>query len=591
MTFDMIRKTKIICTMGPAVEKLETIKELLAGGMNIARLNFAHGDHAYHREMIWKIRKASEETGIPAAILADVKGPEIRTGAVASDTPINLVKGKSIIVTPEPVPCTEDRISITYANLPREVTPGKHILIADGLIDLEVTGVKGDEIRCLIINGGEIGSHKNVNVIGVRTALPVITEKDVKDIMFSIENRVDFIAASFIRKPENVREIRGIIGVADAKIDIIAKIEDREGLDNIDEIIRVADGVMVARGDLGVQLRAEEIPLVQKRIIRKCNAANKPVITATQMLDSMIHNPIPTRAEVTDIANAIFDGTDAIMLSGETAIGLYPVEAVRMMHRIALETEKSDEYRKRIGERIADNGQKSVADAVAGAAYITARDIGASSILTPSLHGNSPKIMSRYRPAQCIIAVTPFEEVRRNLLLFWGVIPICSQITADSDTMAVNAIRAAETAGLIRPFDKVVILAGIPVDSPIMLNTVRVHLHCRVLAKSRRGYGKRVSGRIVKVNNAAEANERIRGDGDEILLAMYLDRGFIPSLKKVKGYILQEFSAMSYGEIALHSPAIVALAGTRDAFTILEDGIEVTIDGEEKLTYAGREKR
>jgi pyruvate kinase len=582
-----LRKTKIICTLGPATSDTAKMKELLRAGMNIARFNFSHGDHAFHKEMIEKVREASREMGIPAAILIDTKGPEIRTGSLKDDVPIRLVKGKSIILTTDNVAGTAERLGISYKNLPAEVTPGKHIFIADGLIDLEVKSVSGNEILCRIVNGGEIGDHKNVNVVGVRTSLPVITEKDVKDIIFGIENQVDFIAASFIRKPDDIKEIRGIIDVADADIDIIAKIEDQEGLDNIDEIIRVADGIMVARGDLGVQIPAEEIPLVQKRIIRKCNEANKPVITATQMLESMIRNPVPTRAEVTDVANAIFDGTDAIMLSGETASGLFPVEAVAMMNKIALDTEKSGEYRERMESAFIPGERRSVAEAVAGAAFLTARNIGASAILTPSLHGNTPKIVSRYRPEQCIIAATPYEKVQRNLLLYWGVTPIISDIATDSDKLVENAIAAADGEGLIKAFDRVVILAGIPVDSPIMLNTVRVHLHCRVLAKSRRGYGKRVSGRIVKVTNLKQAEERITGDGEEILLTKYIDLGFIPVLKKVKGYILEEFSAMSYREIAEHNPSIVALAGTRDALKIIADGQTVTIDGEEKLVYEG----
>jgi pyruvate kinase len=580
-----IRKTKIICTMGPATQQPDTIAELLKAGMNIARLNFAHGDHAYHHKIITTLREVSGRTGIPVAILADVKGPEIRTGYVQDDNPVLLEKGKKIIVTPEDVPCTADRLNITYKNLPAEVTPGKHILIADGLVDLEVERVTGNEIHCVIRNGGTIGSRKNVNVVGVRTSLPVITEKDVRDIMFSIENQVDFIAASFIRRPENVKEIRGIIDVADSDIAIIAKIEDREGLDNIDEIIRVSDGIMVARGDLGVQLPAQQIPLVQKRIIKKCNAANKPVITATQMLDSMIKNPIPTRAEATDVANAIFDGTDAIMLSGETATGLYPIKAVGMMHKIALETEQSDEYRERMRQAFAFTPRKHIADAVAGAAFLTADDINANAILTPSLHGNTPKIISRFRPEQYIIAATPYDTVQRRLLLYWGVVPVISAVTSDSDTMVKNAIDAGAEAGLISAFDRVVILAGIPLDSPIMLNTVRIHLHCRVLAKSQRGYGGRVSGRVVKVDSLEEAKQRIKGG--EILLTKYIDRSYYPILARISGYILEEFSSMSFPEIEKHNPTIVALAGTRDALSLIKDNDMVTIDGGEKLVYDG----
>ena len=381
-----MRKTKIICTMGPAVRNLETMKQLLYNGMNIARFNFSHGDHEYHKESMDMLREAGRQTSIPVALLLDTKGPEIRTGRIKDDKTILLKRDNRIILTTDKVEGTEDLLSISYSKLPSEISPGKHIFIADGLVDLEVDKVSGQEIHCIIRSGAEIGSRKNVNVVGVRTSLPAITEKDVQDIMFGIENHVDFIAASFIRKPADIKEIRGIIDICDVNIDIIAKIEDQEGLDNIDEIIRVSNGVMVARGDLGVQLRPEEIPLVQKRIILKCNEQNKPVIVATQMLDSMIDNPTPTRAEVTDVANAIMDGTDAIMLSGETASGKYPVKTVAMMHKIALQIERSTEYKTRQKAYIDLPTEHNMADTIARSAYYTARDIDADAILTPSLH-------------------------------------------------------------------------------------------------------------------------------------------------------------------------------------------------------------
>ncbi len=572
--------------MGPAVKDVETIKELLRAGMNIARFNCAHGDHAYHKEMMDIIRTASRETGIPVAFLLDTKGPEIRTGYTKDNQDIVLENGGHIILTVEDVPCTDKVISLTYKNLPNDVKKGIHIFIADGIVDLEVEKVENNEVHCLIVNGGKIGSRKNVNIIGVKTNLPAITEKDVKDIIFGAENNVDFIAASFIRKATDIKEIRSIIDLCDVKIDIIAKIEDQEGLDNIDDIIRVSDGIMVARGDLGVQLPAEEIPLVQKRIISKCNDANKPVITATQMLDSMISNPIPTRAEVTDVANAVFDGTDAVMLSGETANGSYPVKAVEIMQKIAYEAENSVEYKNK--ERQYSHVKMNVADTMSISAFLVAKDINASAIIAPTLHGNTPKIISKYRPNQHIIAVTPYEEVKRKLLLYWGVYPIISEFASDSDTMIDNAIKAGQKAGFLKDFDKVVILAGIPLNSPIMLNTIRIHMLVNVIGKSSRGYGKTISGRIVKVKDIAEAENAVRGDGDEILLARYIDESFMPILKKVKGYILEEFSSMSWEEIYKVNPNLVALAGARSAMNNLSSGQIVTIDGEEKLIYEGK---
>ena len=572
--------------MGPAVRSVETIKELLKAGMNIVRFNCAHGDHAYHKEMMDIVRCASKETGIPVGLLLDTKGPEIRTGYTDGNKNIDLKTGDQIILTTEDVLCTDKMISVTYKNLPNDVKPGNHIFVADGLIDLEVLSIENGQVNCLIANGGSFGSRKNVNIIGVKTNLPAITEKDVKDILFGVENNIDFIAASFIRKASDIKEIRSIVDLCDVKIDIIAKIEDQEGLDNIDEIIRVSDGIMVARGDLGVQLPAEEIPLVQKRIIRKCNEANKPVITATQMLDSMIMNPIPTRAEVTDVANAVFDGTDAVMLSGETASGKYPLKAVEMMSKVALEAENSIEYKNK--ERKFNAAKTNMADTIAKSAFLTARDINASAIIAPTLHGNTPKFISKYRPSQHIIAVTPYEEVKRKLLLYWGVYPIISEFTQNSDAMIDNAIKSGIESKLLKHFDKVIILAGIPLDSPIMLNTIRVHMLVNVIGKSARGYGKPISGRIVRVNDIHEAQKRITGDGDEILLAKYMDESFFPILKKIKGYVLEEFSSMSWQEIFKVNPELSALAGTRNAMELLKDGQIVTIDCEEKLIYEGR---
>ena len=583
-----MRKTKIICTMGPAVRDIEIMKQLLRAGMNIARFNFSHGDHAYHKENMDMLREASRQTSIPVALLLDTKGPEIRTGMIKDDGKILLERGKRIILTTETVEGTVDLLGISYQKLPHEVTPGKHIFIADGLVDLEVESVEGHEIHCIIRSGAEIGSHKNVNVVGVRTSLPAVTEKDIKDIMFGVENGMDFIAASFVRKPSDIKEIRGIIDVCDVDIDIIAKVEDQEGLDNIDEIIRVSDGVMVARGDLGVQIPSEEIPLVQKRIIRKCNIQNKPVIVATQMLDSMIENPTPTRAEITDVANAILDGADAIMLSGETASGRFPVKTVEMMHKIARNTEFSLEYKSRQRNCVQEPLKNNMADTMARSAFFTARDIGANAILTPTLHGNTPKLISKYKPDQFILAVTPYEAVRRKLLLYWGVYPIISNITSDSDNLLTNAIDSGLEQGILHPFDKLVILAGIPVDSPIMLNTIRIHLIVNVLGKSLRGYGSQVSGRIVKVNDLKEALQRISGDGTEILLTKYLDENWKPVLKLIKGYILEEFSSISWNEIHRTNPELVALAGAYKATETLQDGQIVTLDGQEKLVLEGR---
>ncbi len=581
-----MRKTKIICTIGPACQDIEIVKKLLQAGMNIARFNFSHGNHAEHKERMDMVKDASRKIDIPVALLLDTKGPEIRTGSNKNGGMIELVKGKKVILTTDTVEGTDEIFSISHKKLPGDVSPGKQIYIADGQVSLEVEKIEGNRIHCVIRSGARIGSYKNVNVVGVKTSLPAVTGIDLDDIMFGIAQGVDFIAASFIRRPQDIKEIRAAIDIADSNVDIIAKVEDEEGLQNIDEIIRVSNGVMVARGDLGVQLRPEEIPLAQKRIIERCNQHNKPVITATQMLESMIRNPMPTRAEVTDVANAIFDGTDAIMLSGETATGAYPVQAVEMMHRIALEIEGSREY---VQDRklFTDLKKINIADTVARSAFLVARDIKADAIVTPTLRGNTPKLISKYRPEQDILAVTPYEEVRRKLLLYWGVTPIIADIARDPDSVLEGALAAGQRQGLIKPFDKLVILSGIPIDSPIMVNNIRVHMVANVIGKGLRGYGTTFSGRIVKVSGLEEAGRRIIGDGTEILLTKYIDMSFEPVLKAVGGYILEEFSSMSWSDIYAMNPKLVALAGAFKAMANLKDGQIVTIDGQEKVIYDG----
>lgn len=584
----ILRKTKIVCTLGPAVRDLEKIKELLRSGMNIARLNFSHGDHAYHQDMMAMVREASRQTSIPVALLLDTKGPEIRTGNIKDGETVELITGSRITLTTEQVEGTADVLSISYTHLPQEICAGKHIYIADGTIDLEVERVEGNAIHCAIRQGGRIGSHKNVNVVGVRTALPAITEKDVADIEFGIAQRVDFIAASFVRKAADVLEIREILERHQAAIHIIAKIEDEEGLDNIDEILNVSNGIMIARGDLGVQLPTEEIPLVQKRVIKKCLAINKPVITATQMLESMIHNPRPTRAEASDVANAILDGTDAVMLSGETAAGQYPVLTVQTMHKIAFAIEHSSEYQAKLSSYFdLLKPEDNMATAIAKSAYMLASNIQAAAILTPTLRGNTPKLISKYRPPQEIIAVTTTDEVQRNLLLYWGVYPIVTGIAADSEQMVQNAIGIALRNKLVQNSDRVVMVAGIPLHSPVMLNTIKVHVISTILGKGQRGLGQMCAGQLIKAHDAGEAALRLSSNPHDILLIRTLDHACIPLLPRLKGVIVEELLMMSAADIQQHNPDLVVIAGVPDAFKTFEDGLTVTLDGEEKLIYEG----
>lgn len=583
----LLRKTKIVCTVGPAVQDIEVIEQLLREGMNVARFNFSHGDHEYHGEMVKNVRKASQNTGIPVALLLDTKGPEIRTGKVAKRN-IKLIEGEDIILTTDDILGTEKKISVSYKNLPAEVSRGKHIYIADGVVDLEVETVVGEEIHCNIRQGGVIGSRKNLNVRGVKTNLPAITDKDREDIKFGIENKFDFIAASFVRKSSNIMEIRKILDKYQSRINLIAKIEDEEGVENIDDIINVSDGIMVARGDLGVQLSTEDIPIVQKRIIKKCNKANKPVITATQMLDSMINNPRPTRAEASDVANAIFDGTDAVMLSGETASGNYPELAVKTMRNIAIRVENSSEYVERMRVYFQTFAtENDIAQAIAKASFITASNIDASAILTPTMYGTTPKLISKYRPQQTIIAATTTEEVQRNLLLYWGIYPIVTEKVSDSDHMTINALKISLEKRYVRNSDKVVMVAGIPINSPVMLNTIRVHVISNVLGKSTKGSGKMVTGRIIKAKDLSEAALRIQGDGSEILMLRKMDESYKPLLSRISGIIVEDFSTISFEEMQMINKNLVILTGVQGAFESFEDDLIVTLDGEDKLIYEG----
>ncbi|AWB44063.1 pyruvate kinase [Paenibacillus sp. CAA11] len=468
-----MRKTKIVCTIGPSSESLENTKKLILAGMNVARLNFSHGDFEEHGNRIKTIRAASQELGKTVAILLDTKGPEIRTGKLKEE-PIELVQDEFITLTTEEILGDKDRISVTYEDLPGDVEVGSTILIDDGLIGLTVVDIQGKDIKCRIVNGGTIKSKKGVNVPGVNISLPGITEKDANDIVFGIEQGIDFIAASFVRKASDVLEIRELLEKHNAThIQIISKIENQQGVDNLDEILEASDGLMVARGDLGVEIPAEEVPLVQKKMIEKCNRVGKPVITATQMLDSMQRNPRPTRAEASDVANAIFDGTDAIMLSGETAAGKYPVESVLTMSRIAEKAESALKYRE-IFEKQSHAQQTTVTEAISQAVASSAMDLNAKAILTSTESGHTARMISKYRPQAPIVAVTTEDKTMRRLALAWGVTPVKGQVASTTDELFDNAMNGGLESGLVKEGDLVVITAGIPLGRSGSTNLIKV---------------------------------------------------------------------------------------------------------------------
>ena len=456
-----MRKTKIICTMGPNTNDREVMKQLALSGMDVARFNFSHGDYEEHKGRLDILRSVREELGIPVAALLDTKGPEIRTGVVKDDKKVTLTEGQEYVLTTREV-LTDDRICfINYEKLHEDVVPGNKILIDDGLIALEVERVEDCEIHCRVLNGGELGSKKGVNVPNVKIKLPALTDKDKEDILFGIREGFDFIAASFVRTADAIREIRQILDEHDYEMGIIAKIENAEGIENLDEIIEAADGIMVARGDMGVEIPPEKVPYIQKTIIRKCNEACKIVITATQMLESMIRNPRPTRAEVADVANAVYDGTDAVMLSGETAMGKYPVEAVQMMAKIAEDSESHLDYAKSRHGSTVVQGVSNISNAVCSGTVSTAHELGAKVIVTPTISGFTAKLLSKWRPEAPIIGLSPSASAVRRMQLYWGVSPYQAKRADSTDILVYASIELLKEKGVLKEGDLAVVTAGV----------------------------------------------------------------------------------------------------------------------------------
>ncbi|WP_031513534.1 pyruvate kinase [Desulfofalx alkaliphila] len=578
-----MRRTKIVCTIGPASEDLETLKKMMLAGMNVARMNFSHGNHEDHGRRIALVRQAAEELGKNVAIMLDTKGPEIRLGTFAQE-PILLRAGDSFTLTTEEIEGDNSRVSVTYKELPDDVSVGGKILVADGLIELEVEEISGPEVRCRVINGGELKSRKGVNLPGIRVNLPSITDKDIADILFGAEQGVDFIAASFIRKPADVLAIRDILEECQADIHIISKIESREAVDNIAEILKVSDGIMVARGDLGVEIPAEDVPMIQKMLIEQANKVGKPVITATQMLESMTHNPRPTRAEASDVANAILDGTDAIMLSGESAAGKYPVEAVETMNRIALRVEKSYPYCEYF-TRYSEIKERTVTDGISSAVCGISRDLEAAAILTATASGHTARMISKYRPRCPIIAVTPRAQVMRKMALVWGVEPLTVGDINSTDEMISATVEVALASGIIKAGDLVVITAGVPVGVHGTTNLLKVHTVGRILGQGS-GIGQQAATGLAKIcRKADEAKEKIQS-GD-IMVAIGTDRDFVPYMEKCSAVITEEGGITSHAAIVGLNIGIPVIVGVEDATRIIPDGETITVDGQRGLIYSG----
>lgn len=471
-----MRKTKIVCTLGPATETEVMLEKLMRAGMNVARFNFSHQTHEQHAQRIAFVRDIQKRLGLPLTYLLDTKGPELRLGLFKDNKKVQLKTGQEYTLTSRDVLGDETQCSISFAGLPKDVKPGNHILIADGLVELEVKSATDTDIFCVVKNTGMIGNNKNVNVPDAHVSLPFISEKDRADLIFGVEQGFDAVSASFTRSAEDVLEMRAILDSHGGQaIKIIPKIENYDGVNNIDEILKAADGVMVARGDMGVNIPIEEIPHIQKMIIRKANALGKITITATQMLDSMIQNPRPTRAEATDVANAIYDGTGATMLSGETAAGAYPIEAVDTMSRIAVRTEEDIDYKAAFAARGVED-ESDVTNAVARAAVSTAHDTGAAAIISVTKSGYTARFISKYRPACPIIACTPDEQTYRQLNLYSDVAPVLTGEAGSGEDLFETAVQAAVKAGYVKSGDLVVITGGFPVGVPGTTNFVKVQI-------------------------------------------------------------------------------------------------------------------
>ncbi|MGK7377988.1 pyruvate kinase [Planococcus sp. 1R117A] len=581
-----MRKTKIVCTIGPASETPELLESLIEAGMNVARLNFSHGNHEEHAARIQRIREASEKTGKIIGILLDTKGPEIRTHNMENNG-IELATGQSIAISMTEVLGTNEKFSITYDHLIEDVSEGSIILLDDGLIELRVTGIDKENglIHTTVENAGTLKSKKGVNVPGVSVQLPGITEKDAQDILFGIEQGVDFIAASFVRRSSDVMEIRELLENNNGShIHIIPKIENQEGVDNIDDILMVSDGLMVARGDLGVEIPAEVVPIVQKSLIEKCNSAGKPVITATQMLDSMQRNPRPTRAEASDVANAIFDGTDAIMLSGETAAGLYPVESVETMHRIAMTTEDALNYKQIVSTRRKEK-ESNMTEAIGQAVAYTALNLKVKAIIAPTESGHTARMISKYRPGAMIIAVTSSDIPSRNLTLVWGVQPIVGTKVESTDELLENAVDESLKHHYVKHGDLVVITAGVPVGQAGTTNLMKVHIIGDSIAKGQ-GIGKSVAYGNTLVIRSAEEAAGIDTEG-KIIVTIGTDRDMMPAIQNCAGIITEEGGLTSHAAVVGLSLGIPVIVGVTNATSFIQNNYDITIDAETGIIYHG----
>ena len=582
----MMKRVKIVCTLGPSCSEYDVLKNMVQAGMNVARLNFSHGNYDSHGWLFDNVRKLEEELGQPLPIIIDTKGPEIRTGSLVRHRPILLKSGDLIGITTRQTEGTKEKIYVDYPNLICELSPESTIFIDDGKINLIVEKViSEEELLCRVVVGEELGEHKGVSVPGALNSLPILTEKDVNDIKWAISKRADYLALSFVRAREDVLKARKILEDLDGDLKIISKIETMQAVNNLDEIIEVSDGIMVARGDLGVEVPLEEVPMQQKRIINLCRFVGKPVIVATQMLDSMIRNPRATRAECSDVANAVLDGADALMLSGETAQGKYPVEAVKTMTRIIERTEK-DHYFWSITSNRSYEDIKIVSDAVGHAAEIIARKMEAHGILCMTQSGSTAQIISKYRPKARIIGATPSKKIYRRLGLVWGVEPLLVSQKKNLEEAITAGIEAALQKSMLKEGDLVVVTAGLPVGISGTTNIIEVVSVGQMLLKGIPIMKKVAFGKVVTASSGEEASEKMR-DGN-ILVCRQTDRDFIEAAKRASAIIAEEGGLTSHAAILSLELRIPCIVNAKGAMEVLEDGMIVTVDGNRGIVYRGR---
>ena len=581
-----MRKTKIVCTIGPASESEEMLEKLINAGMNVARLNFSHGSHEEHKARIDSIRKVSKKLGKTIGILLDTKGPEIRTHDM-KDGLIVLEKGKEVIVSMSQVEGTPEKFSVTYEDLINDVQIGSYILLDDGLVELQVKDIDKDkgEVKCDILNTGELKNKKGVNLPGVKVNLPGITDKDAADIKFGIKEDIDYIAASFVRRPSDVLDIREILEQENNdNITIFPKIENQEGIDNIEEILEVSDGLMVARGDMGVEIPPESVPIVQKDLIRKCNKLGKPVITATQMLDSMQRNPRATRAEASDVANAIYDGTDAVMLSGETAAGQYPEEAVKTMRNIAISAEAAQDYKKLLSDRT-KLVETSLVNAIGVSVAHTALNLNVKAIVAATESGSTAITISKYRPHSDIIAVTPSEHTARQLALVWGAYPVVKKGRKTTDDLLNNAVATAVATEKVGNGDLIIITAGVPTGEKGTTNMMKLHLVGDEIAKGQ-GVGRgSTTGKTVISKTASDLEGKDLSQS--IIVTNSIDESYVPYVEKAAGLITEENGITSPSAIVGLEQGIPTIIGVENATKELKNDLLVTVDANQGRIFEG----